>query len=308
MEGVGFYIVESPESPTSKVDILRGIITEKLTTAVQEIFAVVEATIAGYDKEVLMLRHELEYHKRQLEATLRPDICPSTAEVNYEGDEVEDSENDHENPTLKQENEGAVEAVIPSDDDSPSSVYSPMNTDDDQDDTMNDVQEVKRKKRRRHTNHTDTDPSEEAFGQQCQDQATTECEQSPGDAVCSGTSAALFRKITEQSDHMDITIQMGKSLPEIKRCTDCCRDFHCPFCDPNHFYPTNPWKVKTHLKTHFNRSINHEEFTIHRCGRSCRTDLHYHCLYCKSTVLRKEHFIKHLQHCRLETLRRHQLF
>lgn len=57
---------------------------------------------------------------------------------------------------------------------------------------------------------------------------------------------------------MDITIQRGDFLPELKRCSECCSKFHCPFCAPKFFQPTNLSKVQKHLKGHFNRSIEHE--------------------------------------------------
>ncbi|KAK7925373.1 hypothetical protein WMY93_007683 [Mugilogobius chulae] len=86
---------------------------------------------------------------------------------------------------------------------------------------------------------------------------------------------------------MDITIQKGDDLPELKQCTDCCNFFHCPFCSPQCFLPTLESKVKVHLKLHFKRAVKHEGYTMHRCGRLCRKVAHYHCLYCETTVLRK---------------------
>ncbi|XP_031175638.2 zinc finger protein 37-like isoform X2 [Sander lucioperca] len=51
----------------SKTDILRGIVTEKLTTAAQEILAVVERTMAGYEEEASGFRREIDRQRRQLE-------------------------------------------------------------------------------------------------------------------------------------------------------------------------------------------------------------------------------------------------
>lgn len=56
------------------MEILRKLITDKLSTAVQEILAVVETTISGYDSEVLLLKHELSQHKRQLDSILLPEV------------------------------------------------------------------------------------------------------------------------------------------------------------------------------------------------------------------------------------------
>ncbi|KAK1885480.1 Translation initiation factor IF-2 [Dissostichus eleginoides] len=63
---------------------------------------------------------------------------------------------------------------------------------------------------------------------------------------------------------MHITIQEGRSLPDLQRCTTCCEDFHCPFCASNVFHPAKLSKVKTHLESHFNRAVLHEGYTIHR--------------------------------------------
>ncbi|KAK2899465.1 zinc finger protein 37-like [Channa argus] len=66
--------VSSVDSKVSKVEILRGLITEKLTTAAQEIFAVVERTVAGYEEEVAELKQEVERQQRQLEVVLQPQV------------------------------------------------------------------------------------------------------------------------------------------------------------------------------------------------------------------------------------------
>ncbi|XP_035506459.2 uncharacterized protein LOC118319874 [Scophthalmus maximus] len=59
----------------SKTDILRAIIAEKLTTAAQEILAVVERTVAGYEEEAAGFRWEIDRQRRQLELLLpAPDI------------------------------------------------------------------------------------------------------------------------------------------------------------------------------------------------------------------------------------------
>ncbi|XP_071315959.1 uncharacterized protein [Trachinotus anak] len=58
----------------SKAEILRGIVTEKLTTAAQEILAVVERTVAGYEEEAAGFRQELARQRRQLEVLLQPRV------------------------------------------------------------------------------------------------------------------------------------------------------------------------------------------------------------------------------------------
>lgn len=61
-------------SNMSKAEILRGIVTEKLTTAAQEILAVVERTVAGYEEEASGFRREISRQKRQLELLLQPRV------------------------------------------------------------------------------------------------------------------------------------------------------------------------------------------------------------------------------------------
>ncbi|KAM6894708.1 uncharacterized protein PEZ65_022361 [Lycodopsis pacificus] len=58
----------------SKAEILRGIVTDKLTTAAQEILAVVERTVAGYEEEASGFRREIARQKQQLEVLLQPRV------------------------------------------------------------------------------------------------------------------------------------------------------------------------------------------------------------------------------------------
>ncbi|XP_060886967.1 uncharacterized protein LOC132958261 [Labrus mixtus] len=58
----------------SKSEILRGIVTEKLTTAAQEILAVVERTVAGYEEEAAGFRREIDRQRKQLEVILQPRV------------------------------------------------------------------------------------------------------------------------------------------------------------------------------------------------------------------------------------------
>lgn len=67
---------ESVDAKVSKAEILRGFITERLTTAAREIFAVVERTVTGYEEEASGLRRELEEQRRQMDALLRPQLVP----------------------------------------------------------------------------------------------------------------------------------------------------------------------------------------------------------------------------------------
>ncbi|XP_038162013.1 zinc finger and SCAN domain-containing protein 2-like isoform X2 [Cyprinodon tularosa] len=70
-----FYCSSSGSDPlsVSKRDILRGIITEKLSTAAREILAVVERTVADYEEEAAGFRQEIDRQRRQLEV-LQPQV------------------------------------------------------------------------------------------------------------------------------------------------------------------------------------------------------------------------------------------
>ncbi|XP_035984841.1 histone H3.v1 isoform X5 [Fundulus heteroclitus] len=64
-----FYCSSGGSDPLnmSKSGVLRGIITEKLSTAAREILAVVERTVADYEEEASGFRREIERQRRQLE-------------------------------------------------------------------------------------------------------------------------------------------------------------------------------------------------------------------------------------------------
>ncbi|XP_070711247.1 uncharacterized protein [Pempheris klunzingeri] len=74
MSAVNILFVSSEDFKLSKAEILRGIVTEKLTTAAREILAVVERTVAGYEEEAAGLRREVDRQRRQLEALLQPRV------------------------------------------------------------------------------------------------------------------------------------------------------------------------------------------------------------------------------------------
>ncbi|XP_038587336.1 zinc finger protein 2-like isoform X2 [Micropterus salmoides] len=79
---------DSVDYKLSKTEILRGFIAEKLTTAAQEIFAVVERTVAGYEEEASGLRQEIDRQRRQLEAVLQPrvSLCRTDVEDSWSCD------------------------------------------------------------------------------------------------------------------------------------------------------------------------------------------------------------------------------
>ncbi|XP_038587317.1 zinc finger protein 37-like isoform X3 [Micropterus salmoides] len=107
----GSGTLDSPNN-MSKTEILRGIVTEKLTTAAQEIFAVVERTVAGYEEEASGLRQEIDRQRRQLEAVLQPRVKLETREYlipDPEGHEAVVREEEQQ----KEEQTQQSEALIP---------------------------------------------------------------------------------------------------------------------------------------------------------------------------------------------------
>ncbi|MED6290412.1 hypothetical protein CHARACLAT_012697 [Characodon lateralis] len=100
---------------------------------------------------------------------------------------------------------------------------------------------------------------------------------------------------------LHITVQRGRSLPPVKRCS-CCPSpqYHCPFCGPGFFKPTKLSKIKIHMTGHFNKAVFYGDYNIHRCGLSCRKQQHFHCLYCTATILRKRDLKVHLSVCHLK--------
>uniref|UniRef100_A0A1A8HPX6 C2H2-type domain-containing protein n=2 Tax=Nothobranchius kuhntae TaxID=321403 RepID=A0A1A8HPX6_NOTKU len=64
-----FYCSSGGSEPLSvaKADILKSVITEKLTTAAQEIFAVVERIVTDYEAEASGFRQQVDRQRRQLE-------------------------------------------------------------------------------------------------------------------------------------------------------------------------------------------------------------------------------------------------
>nr|XP_054589948.1 zinc finger protein 436 [Nothobranchius furzeri] len=94
-----FYCSSGGSEPLSgsKTDIVRGIITEKLTTAAQEIFAVVERIVTDYEAEASGFRQQVDRQRRQLELLqprvklLREELVPDqrSHEVVAAGEEEE---------------------------------------------------------------------------------------------------------------------------------------------------------------------------------------------------------------------------
>ncbi|KAI3376492.1 hypothetical protein L3Q82_016451 [Scortum barcoo] len=112
-------------SDMSKAEILRGIVTEKLTTAAREILAVVERTVAGYEEEASGFRREIDRQRRQLEVLLQPRVRLERRAVipDLEGHEVvvvseeEEEEEEHRQQSGVEEDTGSLGLLWYDDDD-----------------------------------------------------------------------------------------------------------------------------------------------------------------------------------------------
>ncbi|XP_020514044.2 zinc finger protein 572-like [Labrus bergylta] len=107
MEAVNFMFESSVnfmDCKLSKTELLRGIVTEKLTTAAREIFAVVERTVSGYEEEAAGLRQEIDRQRIQLEAILQPRV--SLCRI----DESDDDEDEGGEPGDEEERQTHVDA------------------------------------------------------------------------------------------------------------------------------------------------------------------------------------------------------
>lgn len=57
----------------SRVQLLRALVTERLSAAAEEIFEAVRKTIAGYEEEILLSRREIRRQRRMLQTVLQPE-------------------------------------------------------------------------------------------------------------------------------------------------------------------------------------------------------------------------------------------
>lgn len=91
------------------------------------------------------------------------------------------------------------------------------------------------------------------------------------------------------NDRRHHTILVNGEVPVAKQSKDQLF-YHCPFClYKNNAHPSVFYHIKNHA------SVEHEEFTIFRCGLNCRKGTHFHCCYCPATLIRRDQFKKHLE-------------
>ncbi|XP_033491593.1 uncharacterized protein LOC117262646 [Epinephelus lanceolatus] len=81
----------------SKVELLRSLVCERLTAAAEEIFGLVERTIAEYEEELCRSNQENERQRKLLDAVLKPQVRVHRAVVSA------DVQQDPESPHIKED-------------------------------------------------------------------------------------------------------------------------------------------------------------------------------------------------------------
>ncbi len=116
--------------------------------------------------------------------------------------------------------------------------------------------------------------------------------------------------------------------PIVSRCTQCCNQYHCPFCET--YKATSQLSIDNHVENHLKLAVHHDGeynftstnimllytiwsdykwfcyffffllsyFVIVKCNLHCRENAHFHCCYCPATVLRNVQLITPLQKCK----------
>ncbi|KAL1023834.1 hypothetical protein UPYG_G00046920 [Umbra pygmaea] len=97
-------------------------------------------------------------------------------------------------------------------------------------------------------------------------------------------------------DKLHVTVLQGTNFPPLQKCTSCCSFFHCPYC--TFFKPAPKPRTLKHIKCHLSRAVRYNGYTMMRCTFTCRKVGHYHCPFCKKTILKKQSFLDHLKICR----------
>ncbi|XP_056226510.1 uncharacterized protein LOC130165339 isoform X2 [Seriola aureovittata] len=90
-----------------------------------------------------------------------------------------------------------------------------------------------------------------------------------------------------------ITVQEGRQLPPLQKCSQCCLFYHCPLCSPHVYKPAHRYKVQRHLKCHLTRAVHFKGYSIYKCNLGCRPQAHFHC-FCEKLFLNRNQFIHHL--------------
>ncbi|XP_051963849.1 uncharacterized protein LOC127630418 [Xyrauchen texanus] len=107
--------------------------------------------------------------------------------------------------------------------------------------------------------------------------------------------ADSHRQFDVVAKHQTILKKGHGPFVSIKRCTVCCRKYHCAYCKLvyNHLN-----EVQNHVVDHVRVAVHHEDFVIIKCSLDCRQAAHFHCCYCTSTLIRRDALIKHITSCK----------
>lgn len=89
---------------------------------------------------------------------------------------------------------------------------------------------------------------------------------------------------------------IGES-PKVEQCTSCCSLYHCPFCQPSVFKPSEYHRIIPHLQSHLKSTIRTNEFVIYKCRLTCRVKPHFHCCSCENIKINRSDMVKHIMDC-----------
>ncbi|KAF7658616.1 hypothetical protein LDENG_00009970 [Lucifuga dentata] len=73
--------------------------------------------------------------------------------------------------------------------------------------------------------------------------------------------------------------------------------FKCSLCPAAH--ATSRIRIEIHKKAHLKTALHFKDKIICRCKLPCRKSGHYHCPYCNTTIIRKEHIECHVYGCKM---------
>ncbi|KAJ8271012.1 hypothetical protein GJAV_G00121770 [Gymnothorax javanicus] len=94
---------------------------------------------------------------------------------------------------------------------------------------------------------------------------------------------------------MHVSVFTKNLKPDVKCCTTCCKQYHCPICPKLKSFPLT--KFARHLDVHVKNAIAFKDMFICRCNLQCRDVGHFHCPLCGRTIIRRIDMEVHLKVC-----------
>ncbi|KAM3605501.1 uncharacterized protein V6R79_026320 [Siganus canaliculatus] len=106
--------------------------------------------------------------------------------------------------------------------------------------------------------------------------------------------------IGNEDIEVHISVFKRNNIPQLTRCTMCCKRYHCPLCPTVMYKSRCKAKVLQHMEVHLKNALQHEDFYITKCHWGCRSGAsgHFHCPFCFKTTIRRQDSIRHLEICR----------